>query len=1095
MKRIFIFFLSVFLLLCLNGTVFGQKSNEEVINHIIELRASEGALAARNHIEKLLNDSTIDSELSDALQLLWGRYTSNIWNMNPTDSIPGKYREFLEENLIPFVNNDSSQINENNIYLIELFAHDFARIHFIEGDYKEAANYLSKIISWYDTIPEVYGTNRHINALDEYYTLLINNLQRYEEALPYVEKNIQLIENVNGILSKEYAIALYQKSICLFAVNKRMESVATIKLAIDTYRKTSNIDHLLLAQMENDLKTIESLVDGDSHLMDLDDSFPDQLSMTECMSLIISGRYDEALPSLYRLKRDMEQVPILDTLSYTSLVVTLSSALLSVGKINEARVELENLKLKIDLNNLPPQFAATYYNNVSVIDCNLKRYSESIQLGKKALAHYSEMNEIGLEYIKVLGNISICYSELGDYVHSKMYIDEAVDLFFKNIDSAMYQDIAQTLLNNKALVSLKMHDYETAEKIWTDILRNPILKEQNLTAYGLAANNLAFLYFVQNRWAEAIPLLENLRGDNEEYNYYYYQHLALAYLYTEQVDSAIVQLQKFNDIAVRNCTAIYSHFPENERENYWYHVAEEMLMINNLIGFLTQKDSAISLAYNNKLFCGNLFLESHSYIANQISSQDNPELNSKYLEHNRLKSFLSHNKMQETERKDSIKKLYDLEREIINQIPNLEAHLWNSVGTWKDVKESLSENELAIEFAIIPLMPTPQNLSWHYGAFILKKNYSCPKLILLDEEDAISDIISNNDPTEIFINNLYSTTTSEQLYTKIWRKIDPYTENISTIYYTPTGLLSNLNFDLLENDKKVSLAEKYNMVRVSSTKYISDYKNQRNSNIQTASLYGNISYDETISEMSMEGSKYSVYTGEDISESLMSRSVNDRGKWGVLPYTKNEIDSIYTELKANHITTQLYEKEKANEESFKSLDGNSPDIIHLATHGFVIDTEKKATGNKFVASTSLLSAREGYLMWCGLMMAGANNAWTGNFNVDNVEDGILTADEISRLDLSNTKLVVLSACETARGKIDPVEGVLGLQRAFKKAGVQTIVMSLWKVPDESTSILMAKFYKGLMNGIERHQALKDAMNYVKTLYPDPYYWAGFIMLD
>ena len=134
-------------------------------------------------------------------------------------------------------------------------------------------------------------------------------------------------------------------------------------------------------------------------------------------------------------------------------------------------------------------------------------------------------------------------------------------------------------------------------------------------------------------------------------------------------------------------------------------------------------------------------------------------------------------------------------------------------------------------------------------------------------------------------------------------------------------------------------------------------------------------------------------------------------------------------------------------------------------------------------------------MWCGLMMAGSNNAWTGNFNLETVEDGILTADEISRLDLSNTKLVVLSACETARGKIDPVEGVLGLQRAFKKAGAQTIVMSLWKVPDESTSILMTQFYKNLISGIERHQALKDAMNYVKTLYPDPYYWAGFIMLD
>ena len=177
------------------------------------------------------------------------------------------------------------------------------------------------------------------------------------------------------------------------------------------------------------------------------------------------------------------------------------------------------------------------------------------------------------------------------------------------------------------------------------------------------------------------------------------------------------------------------------------------------------------------------------------------------------------------------------------------------------------------------------------------------------------------------------------------------------------------------------------------------------------------------------------------------------------------------------------------------MSGKSPDIIHLATHGFVIDTQKKAEGNKFVEGTFAISPREGYLTWTGLMLAGSNNAWTGNFSIDNVEDGILTADEISRLDLSNTKLVVLSACETARGKIDPVEGVLGLQRAFKKAGAQTIVMSLWKVPDESTSILMTEFYRNLMDGIEIHQALKNAENKVKELYPDPYYWAGFIILD
>jgi CHAT domain-containing protein len=89
----------------------------------------------------------------------------------------------------------------------------------------------------------------------------------------------------------------------------------------------------------------------------------------------------------------------------------------------------------------------------------------------------------------------------------------------------------------------------------------------------------------------------------------------------------------------------------------------------------------------------------------------------------------------------------------------------------------------------------------------------------------------------------------------------------------------------------------------------------------------------------------------------------------------------------------------------------------------------------------------------------------------------------------------LSACETAKGVIDPVDGVYGLQQAFKKAGVGTIVMSLWKIPDEATSLLMNSFYAALISGNEKHNALKKAMQEAQLKYKDPYYWAGFIILD
>ena len=106
-----------------------------------------------------------------------------------------------------------------------------------------------------------------------------------------------------------------------------------------------------------------------------------------------------------------------------------------------------------------------------------------------------------------------------------------------------------------------------------------------------------------------------------------------------------------------------------------------------------------------------------------------------------------------------------------------------------------------------------------------------------------------------------------------------------------------------------------------------------------------------------------------------------------------------------------------------------------------------------------------------------------------------TADEISRMDLSGTSLVVLSACETALGDIDNTEGVIGLQRAFKKAGADVIVMSLWPVGDIQTANLMNSFYAYLMGGETIYGALQKAMEQLRKQYSDPVDWAGFIIMD
>lgn len=184
----------------------------------------------------------------------------------------------------------------------------------------------------------------------------------------------------------------------------------------------------------------------------------------------------------------------------------------------------------------------------------------------------------------------------------------------------------------------------------------------------------------------------------------------------------------------------------------------------------------------------------------------------------------------------------------------------------------------------------------------------------------------------------------------------------------------------------------------------------------------------------------------------------------------------------------------ATEESLKQLSGHSPTILHLATHGFFLpDVERKRRDN-FTRDPNQLTLADNPLFRSGIIMAGANIVWKGGVAFDGKEDGIVTAYEISNLDLSNSELVVLSACETALGDISGTEGVFGLQRAFKLAGVKNMLLSLWQVPDEETDELMRLLYSNKLKGMANYEAFNMAQETMRKKYP-PYYWAAFVLIE
>ena len=210
-----------------------------------------------------------------------------------------------------------------------------------------------------------------------------------------------------------------------------------------------------------------------------------------------------------------------------------------------------------------------------------------------------------------------------------------------------------------------------------------------------------------------------------------------------------------------------------------------------------------------------------------------------------------------------------------------------------------------------------------------------------------------------------------------------------------------------------------------------------------------------------------------------------------MPGTGKEVAAIKNILDKSGYSTKLAVGENASEGSFKAI--KKKGLVHVATHGFFVADPKK--GKTSVFSIPLYNVNENVLLRSGILLAGAGRQESEVNDLDAANNGVLTSYEVMNLDLENTDLVVLSACETGLGDVMSGEGVYGLQRAFIIAGASSVIMSLWKVDDEATQQLMVQFYKNLLLTGDKENAFREAQKQVRTSYNHPYYWGSFVLLE
>lgn len=393
------------------------------------------------------------------------------------------------------------------------------------------------------------------------------------------------------------------------------------------------------------------------------------------------------------------------------------------------------------------------------------------------------------------------------------------------------------------------------------------------------------------------------------------------------------------------------------------------------------------------------------------------------------------------------------------------------------VKQALGQNEMLIDFTDY----VSQSQGRKYAAYIINKVQDYPLLKALFAERQI-DTLGIVRP-----DMYYSEDYSENVLKLLW---EPLKENVSegaTIYYVPSQLLFQISLESLLLPDGSLLGSHYHFVRLSSARELVKMKSEsKGYKSNSAVLYGGLQYDLETTAMAEESKKY------DLSNLLALRGEIVRGDsvFHDLQGTKEEILKIEDLLKRNKWQVFSYMGKNGTEESFLNMHGKSPKLLHLATHGFYYTPNRAENVDYLKGYTDAMSLS-------GLVLSGGNAAWLGKQLPKGVLGGILTANDIARLDLSNTDMVVLSACQTGQGKAT-AEGLYGLQRAFKKAGVRTIVMSLWNVSDKTASEFMTTFYERLAdkkNAWNKRKAFEEAKVIIRQRYPEPFHWAAFVMLD
>lgn len=549
-------------------------------------------------------------------------------------------------------------------------------------------------------------------------------------------------------------------------------------------------------------------------------------------------------------------------------------------------------------------------------------------------------------------------------------------------------------------------------------------------------------------------------------------------------------MEYFSSFILNKTYAIQSNImflPYDDRASY---ISEFKMDLRNYESnlYFFRDSFNIEMGYNTIIQSANILMNSENEFRNILNNNSNMEISYIYelieAKQDSIDQYFNADFMTSDQSKKMYAEIYELQNKLMLLLQNTFNVNSRDDITFSNIRDKLKDNEALVHYRKITYSENPDS-SLYYSFFISK---GCEKPCIVNhflqkDLNKYVNYITNRDS----LNSIYS---QDNLYNLLFSGYDNYlNNNITKLYIIPDGDLYKVSFPALRLPNDSFLIETKDVVLLNDVKSI--YKINRNifqsNEINTNSLFfGGIDYRSFLeSKKTMEPTKKLAYV------LLNKRSTKKNLEYLPGSLTEaTELSNLF--LKQGYDNTLITGKHATEQMFYSMVESKKPTIIHIATHGYFIERNMLDDNSIKKIDKNI----NNNLLYNGVFMSGSEHTWNqGEIRFD-LNDGLLSGLEVSRTNLTSTELVVLTSCYSGGGAIIEGDGVYGLQRGFRLAGVNNILYALWEIDDDLTINFIKNFYSNLINSGDVQESYNKVIRgklYLDQYRDTPCIWAGFTL--